>query len=177
MSGYRHCALWGAVCVWLAGEAPARALDPQKRITQFVHTAWTPREGAPSTVRCIAQTPDGYLWMSTGRAAYRFDGVRFELWNPPPEWYARLGDQLRGCPLVTRDGTLWMSLGDGLARIRGKEFAWLPVPIRKFRSLSLVEEDETNLLVIAENDGLYRINRNSGGARRLSTAEGVPEGK
>ena len=32
----------------LLSQARLPALDPEKRITQLVHTAWTPREGAPS---------------------------------------------------------------------------------------------------------------------------------
>ncbi len=38
---------------------PAKALDPQKLISQFTHTSWTAKDGVPGPVRAIAQTPDG----------------------------------------------------------------------------------------------------------------------
>jgi hypothetical protein len=35
---------------------PAKALDPQKLISQFTHTSWTAKDGLPGPVRAIAQT-------------------------------------------------------------------------------------------------------------------------
>src|SRR5258708_35545227 len=60
---------------------PAKALDPQKLISQFTHTSWTAKDGVPGPVRAIAQTPDGYLWVGTGAGLYPFDApylVRLE---------------------------------------------------------------------------------------------------
>jgi hypothetical protein len=37
----------------------AFALDPLKAITQFVHAAWTEKEGAPANIAAITQTQDG----------------------------------------------------------------------------------------------------------------------
>jgi hypothetical protein len=37
----------------------AFALDPQKAITEFVHAAWTEKEGAPANIAAITQTQDG----------------------------------------------------------------------------------------------------------------------
>ena len=36
----------------------------------------------PGPVRAIAQTPDGYLWLATNTGLFRFDGIRFVLWDP-----------------------------------------------------------------------------------------------
>jgi hypothetical protein len=44
--------------VWLFATA-SFALDPQKAITQFVHAAWTEKEGAPANIAAITQTQDG----------------------------------------------------------------------------------------------------------------------
>ncbi len=33
-------------------------LDPQKAITQFVHAAWTEKDGAPADIEAITQTKD-----------------------------------------------------------------------------------------------------------------------
>ena len=62
----------------LAGIPPLHALDPRKALTQFSSTTWTQEQGLPQdTVRAIAQTPDGYLWVGTDEGLARFDGYDF----------------------------------------------------------------------------------------------------
>ena len=58
---------------------PAYALDPTKRLTQYLHTSWRLQDGsAPAGTFTAAQTSDGFLWFSANSpAVYRFDGVRF----------------------------------------------------------------------------------------------------
>src|SRR5271156_6543335 len=58
----RFVIVWFAVCLFATA---AFALDPQKAITQFVHTAWTDKDGAPADIEAITQTKDGYLWLGT----------------------------------------------------------------------------------------------------------------
>ncbi len=71
-------------CVaWLAIANAAHALDAQRRIGQFHHTAWTVKEGAPGQVTALAQTQDGYLWLATQIGLFRFDGVQFERFESP----------------------------------------------------------------------------------------------
>src|SRR5260370_42048457 len=81
----------GWLCLWLC-TLPVWALDPQKAITQLVHTSWTEREGAPASVRALAQTTDGYLWVATASGLYRFDGARFTRLEPAA------GEELPGTP-------------------------------------------------------------------------------
>jgi signal transduction histidine kinase/ligand-binding sensor domain-containing protein len=57
---------------------------PCRADSNYLIDVWTPYEGLPqSRVMSIAQTPDGYLWLSTqlGWLA-RFDGIRFDHFNP-----------------------------------------------------------------------------------------------
>jgi signal transduction histidine kinase/sugar lactone lactonase YvrE len=56
----------------------ACALPPDMRLTQFYHSAWTAKEGAPTGTQAFAQTRDGYLWIASDAGLCRFDGVRFE---------------------------------------------------------------------------------------------------
>jgi signal transduction histidine kinase/ligand-binding sensor domain-containing protein len=43
---------------------------------------WDAEDGMPqSTGRCIAQTPDGFIWAGTFNGLVRFDGVSFEVFN------------------------------------------------------------------------------------------------
>lgn len=95
----------------------APAQEPARSLTQYYHTAWTARDGAPSDVAALAQTKDGYLWLGSSTGLFRFDGVRFESYEPPGG----------GPPLVNatrllaaRDGALWIGfLVGGVAMIDG----------------------------------------------------------
>jgi ligand-binding sensor domain-containing protein len=96
--------------VWLFATA-AFALDPQKSITQFAHTVWTEKDGAPADIVAITQTSDGYLWLGTWTGLFSFDGVRFTRFEPqagehlPAQSIRRL--------LATRDGSLWIVFFSG----------------------------------------------------------------
>ena len=47
--------------------AAALALDPAKALTQFTHSVWLMEDGLPqNSIRAIAQTADGYLWLAHG---------------------------------------------------------------------------------------------------------------
>src|ERR1700722_13810381 len=65
------------------GTGAVHALDPNKHLTQYMHTSWRVQDGsAPAGIEAIAQTLDGYLWLSSdARGMYRFDGVRFLPWT------------------------------------------------------------------------------------------------
>ena len=67
-----------AALVFLLLISPASALNPRFSLAQYQHTTWTEREGAPADVMGIAQTPDGYLWLSSPKGLSRFDGTAFE---------------------------------------------------------------------------------------------------
>ncbi len=71
-------------CILLQA-APAQALDPNKRLTQYLHTSWRIQDGSlPAGMFAITQTSDGFLWFSAiAQGVYRFDGVRFLPWVPP----------------------------------------------------------------------------------------------
>jgi signal transduction histidine kinase/ligand-binding sensor domain-containing protein len=75
------------LCVFLSyvliGTTPVHALDPNKHLTQYMHTSWRVQDGsAPAGIEAIAQTLDGYIWLSSdARGMYRFDGVRFLPWT------------------------------------------------------------------------------------------------
>jgi ligand-binding sensor domain-containing protein len=92
----------------------ALALDPDRRISQYGHTVWRIQDGAISPPTNIAQTTDGFLWITTAQGLMRFDGVRFMPWQPPQ------GQNLPGTHfsalLGSRDGSLWIGTTRGLAR-------------------------------------------------------------
>ncbi|MGB9431926.1 MAG: two-component regulator propeller domain-containing protein, partial [Candidatus Acidiferrum sp.] len=69
----------------LLGTAPVYALDPNKRLTQYMHTSWQIQDGsAPAGMFSVVQTSDGFLWLtSVSQGMYRYDGIRFVPWTLP----------------------------------------------------------------------------------------------
>jgi signal transduction histidine kinase/ligand-binding sensor domain-containing protein len=103
-------------CVLLMA-GTVHALDPNKRVTQYIHTAWRTQDGSlPAGMYHIVQTSDGFLWfLSLPADIYRFDGIRFLPWRLPA-----------GAPMdrslnifADHAGGLWV-LGPGdIARLKG----------------------------------------------------------
>ena len=92
-------------CVLLTA-APVHALDPNKRLTQYIHTAWRTQDGSlPSGMFSITQTSDGFLWLlSLPGDIYRFDGVRFLPWRTPADF----SSSTIGKVLADHSGGLWV---------------------------------------------------------------------
>lgn len=112
---YRTTWLWLVAALCLIG-MPAAALDRQRSFDQWHHTRWTASDGAPTGIRKISQTADGWLWLGSTSGLYRFDGVRFERFTPDedPDFGARPVSTLAAGP----QGGLWVGLLDGgIARI------------------------------------------------------------
>src|SRR3984957_8718635 len=117
----------------------ALALDPNRRISQYGHTVWRIQDGAISPPTNIAQTADGFLWITTAQGLMRFDGVRFLPWQPPQ------GQNLPGTHFSaifgSRDGSLWIGTTRGLAR-------WKDGQLRTYTDL----EHPAGIFEIMEDD-------------------------
>jgi signal transduction histidine kinase/ligand-binding sensor domain-containing protein len=102
--------------------APAAALDPGTRLSQYGQDLWQVEQGLPqNSVQSIAQTRDGYLWLGTQEGLARFDGVRFAVFDRvnTPEIRHNSIQAL----LETRDGSLWIATYvGGLTRFQGGRF-------------------------------------------------------
>jgi ligand-binding sensor domain-containing protein/signal transduction histidine kinase len=87
---------------------------------RFLFQRWDTSSGLPhNTVRAIAQTPVGYLWLGTENGLARFDGVRFEnfgrentpvLQNPNVEFLD-----------TDVSGTLWVGTGNHVYTWDGRQ--------------------------------------------------------
>jgi PAS domain S-box-containing protein len=106
---------------------------------QYAHTSWTIRDGYQlGIVFAMVQTPDGYLWLASEHGLFRFDGVRFTRWEPPP------GHGLPDKPyslVVSRDGTLWVGTFAGLSSWNGQKLTHYP-EIKGGFVTSLLEDRE-----------------------------------
>ena len=98
--------LWICLLIALAGVS-TYALDRDRSIVQFHHTAWGVNEGAPTEISALAQTEDGYLWIGSPRGLFRFDGVKFEEYKPQPG--VELPSHGIYYLMATPDGGLWIA--------------------------------------------------------------------
>lgn len=99
---------------------PALALDPAKSLTQYSRTDFTQQSGLPQdTIRTIAQTTDGYLWLGTDEGLARFDGYEFTIFDKtngdlPANSVTALAS--------ASDGALWIGTPNGLVEYRNGRF-------------------------------------------------------
>src|ERR1039458_7955266 len=88
---------------------PAWGLDPKVAITQYGHAVWTTADGLPhNSIRAIAQTRDGYLWVITSDGLARFDGVGFTVFtaaHTPEGFYQAIWFYLLCAAAVVLAGT------------------------------------------------------------------------
>ena len=118
--GMWRISIW-RISIWLvlAGltVGSASALDPGRRLTQYLQRIWQTRQGLPqSSILAIQQTKDGYLWLGTPDGLVRFDGVRFT----SPDDLDGLALPKMSVRQLAEDsrGALWVATGNaGLFRI------------------------------------------------------------
>lgn len=120
------------------------ALDPAKRISQYVHSAWRIQDGfLPGLPESITQTLDGYLWIGTFAGLVRFDGVQFLPWEGPKDQH--LPDSRIFSVLGSRDGSLWIGTPNGVARWKDGELVTLPS--LGGRANSIIEDQQGKIWV------------------------------
>ncbi|HUP03665.1 MAG TPA: two-component regulator propeller domain-containing protein [Bryobacteraceae bacterium] len=134
----------------------ALALDPQKSLTQYSRTVWTQQLGLPQdTIRAIAQTPDGFLWLGTDEGLARYDGYDFAVYNNvnsdiPANSVTTLA--------ATPDDSLWIGTVKGLGRFKDGRFRTYTskdgLPETEIVRLSV---DRTGTLWVVAGVSLFRL--------------------
>jgi len=105
--GFREAALRVAVCTLWYGLATSLAPGATNGIVPYSVRTWQTDEGLPgNSVRAIAQTRDGYLWVGTREGLARFDGVRFTVPDDTAPQELREGWITALC--ASQDGSLWI---------------------------------------------------------------------
>ncbi len=108
----RHWITKLLICGLLLHTAAWGAASPGELARDYLVHVWQTDNGLPQNwVSCIAQTPDGYLWISTRYGGLaRFDGVRFTAFNPQntPELKDVQVERLS----VDETGRLWIIMGN-----------------------------------------------------------------
>ncbi|MCP4151846.1 MAG: response regulator [bacterium] len=100
---------------------PLFALDPEIENSQYIHEAWGLKEGLPQvTVKHIAQTRDGYLWLATKEGLARFDGVTFTVYDKSTT--PTLNNHNLTVLHEDRKGLLWIGTYGGVTCLKGGVF-------------------------------------------------------
>lgn len=111
----------GPLAVVVIHALPTDTSRSTDRYVSFRVRRWTLNEGLPTPLKAVAQTPDGYLWITTFDGLVRFDGVRFTRYTTDTTPVFRSHDLLG--LYVTHDGALWTGGRDGWV-YRLREGTW-----------------------------------------------------
>ena len=139
------------VLALLAGSLPAETTEAK----HYLIDVWQGERGLPqNTVTGIAQTSDGYLWLTTLDGMARFDGVRFRMFKAGDT--PALGSGRIRFLFTGRHGELWLSTQEGgVVRFQDGRFTPLALPgspgIRP--AVTQVAEDKSGALWLSTEDG------------------------
>ncbi|MGD2088596.1 MAG: two-component regulator propeller domain-containing protein [Candidatus Aminicenantes bacterium] len=140
------------------------ALDPNKKITQYMHDVWGIEQGLPqNTVHAIIQTRDGYLWLGTQEGLVRFDGHRFKVYDKKN--VRQLSNSWIRALCQDREGKLWIGTdGGGLACFKpgdpkGETFTTYTQKqgLSNQRIRTIYEDSQGNLWIGTDGGGLNRL--------------------
>ncbi|PZR71951.1 MAG: hypothetical protein DLM52_13805 [Chthoniobacterales bacterium] len=150
-------------------------METQRVFGRYQQQVWRDEDGLPQgTVMCIAQTPDGYLWIGTLGGLTRFDGVRFSVFdsNNTPEITSDLITALLADPA----GNLWMATPTGLVRRAAADGRFTRYTAAqgapKDQALCLWRDESGALWIGTDGGGLYRYRE--GRFSVFTIKEGLP---
>ncbi|MFZ6759753.1 sensor histidine kinase [Undibacterium sp. Ji50W] len=95
----------------ILGAAPALSSTEPLTLADYHRDVWGAKDGVPAEIISMAQTRDGWLWLSTPNGLFRYDGVKFSEFTPYP------GESLRRKRLANivsqPNGELWIGYSYG----------------------------------------------------------------
>ena len=163
--------LISAALVLLGSPFQAAADDTGPLTTRYSLRSWSGGDGITlGSIRSLAQTPDGFLWLASTAGLVRFDGFRFaatDLFDGDvdlPQTQAR-------AVYVGRDGSLWVGYGEGRGLFRIHNGAVRDVHLQnQFPGLvNSIIEDRSGTVWVGHDNGLMRRLGNGWSAVALST--------
>ncbi|MCX7983836.1 MAG: hypothetical protein N3A63_02905 [Bacteroidetes bacterium] len=137
------------------------ALDPQKKITQYVLDHWNKGNGLPAnSINQCLQTRDGFLWLGTSVGLYRFDGVAFDAVGTYPGKEEVTESITTLCE--ARDSNLWVGttysgvrlIKQGKVQIFGNDIGFNEPGIR------VILESKDGSIWIGTENGLFVLTKN-----------------
>jgi diguanylate cyclase (GGDEF)-like protein len=152
----------------------AVGIEPAKMLKDLVHRKWSLDDGLPqSTVRAMAQTPDGYLWLANHQGLIRFDGRRFLVFNES-NTPALVGSGISALQSA-RNGSLWIGLRDGgVVNLAGDKFTPLTVTgeLPAGNVTAILEGGDGRLWISTSGGGVGMVQNNRGTV--FNTDSGLP---
>lgn len=123
---------------------------------EYGFDAWTTANGLPqNTITGVAQTPDGYLWLSTFDGLARFDGVRFTIFDKG-NTKGILNNRFTGI-FVDKEGVIWAMTENGVVTVyQNGIFSSYQTPGTWSGSLVIVS-DAGGTAMIETSDGYYYL--------------------
>jgi signal transduction histidine kinase/ligand-binding sensor domain-containing protein len=173
----RLSALGSGLALLLLGTSAATLRAETAVAKRYVIDVWQSERGLPqNTVTGIAQTPDGYLWISTLDGLARFDGMRFKLFkagNTPALGSGRIRFLFTG-----RHGELWLATQEGgVTKFENGWFTALPLPESQGTrpAVTQVAEDDSGGVWLSTEDG--KVARLADGHYSVVSTNWDPTGK
>ncbi len=170
----RHGARTALFCCFLfyllLRGTPARALDPNNRLTQYIHTAWRTQDGSmPAGIYHITQTSDGFLWfLSLPGDLYRFDGVRFQPWHLPAAASMNMALNI----FADHAGGLWVIGHHDLVRLKnGNVASHFPLEGPMFHGIAEDPDGSLWLVTDAKEAPFCHV---TNGVKCFGKADGIP---
>ena len=152
-----------SVLIWLLGTLFFRmafAQAQQPAITNYVHTSWGEKEGAPKTIWAFAQTSDGFLWIGSNGGLSRFDGSTFEQYQPisGPALPSGTVTALLAIP----NGDLWIGFRKSRVSLLrdGRAVNYVVAQGTATGDVHTLVQDHTGILWAATSTGLMRFEGN-----------------
>jgi signal transduction histidine kinase/ligand-binding sensor domain-containing protein len=170
-----HHRLRGALCLLVFALLPgvSRGSAGAGRVLEnYHHNAWSSESGL-GLVFEVTQAADGYLWLSTSKGVYRFDGVRFQAVSEATNHAVRDGD-VDGAWASAHGGVWLTTRSRGLLLWKGARL--FDFPDRRCtegRRPDGMVEDRDGSLWIAASSGLAHLHQ---GVCEIVRAEGYPGG-
>jgi ligand-binding sensor domain-containing protein/signal transduction histidine kinase len=148
-------AFWRGVVLLLLGAMGVPLLSETAHAKRYRIDVWQGERGLPqNTITGIAQTSDGYLWITTLDGVARFDGVRFRMFKAGDT--PALGSGRIRFLLTGRQGELWLATQEGgVIQLEDDRFTSLALPeSRGVRSAVIqVAREDSGALWLSTEDG------------------------
>ncbi|UCH95579.1 MAG: response regulator [Candidatus Aminicenantes bacterium] len=165
------------IAVFLIGQTVfLYALDPKKKITEYIHDVWEIQQGLPeNSVYHIIQSQIGYIWLATEEGLVRFDGVDFKVFDK------RNVEQLSTNSIYAicedEEENIWIGTnGGGLIRFNPKNEK--SITFSKDQGLAsdailVIYKDHKGYLWIGTDKGLSYLNPKDGTLTTYTTKDGL----
>jgi len=153
---------------------PAAGLAPDRRIGEYTRTVWEGSDGLPmNTVHDLLQTRDGYMWLATEEGVVRFDGTKFDVFDPRTT-PGLPGEDVKSL-FEAGDGSLWIGMTGGAARYANGRFTpYTRAQGLPHESVSVVSGDRAgNIWLGTFGGGLVRYA--NGVTEAFTTRNGLPD--